>query len=33
MADNETILKADPNNQEAKARKQRLEQKLPKGRR
>ncbi len=28
MADNETILKADPNNQEAKARKQRLEQKI-----
>jgi tetratricopeptide (TPR) repeat protein len=28
MADNETILKADPNNQDAKARKQRLEQKI-----
>ena len=28
MADNEKILKADPNNQEAKARKQRLEQKI-----
>ena len=28
MADNEKILKADPNNQDAKARKQRLEQKI-----
>jgi tetratricopeptide (TPR) repeat protein len=28
MADNEKILKADPNNQDAKARKQRLEKKL-----
>ena len=28
MADNETILKAEPNNQDAKARKQRLEQKI-----
>ena len=28
MADNEKILKADPNNKEAKARKQRLEQKI-----
>ena len=28
MADNEKILKADPNNQDAKARKQRIEQKI-----
>src|SRR4026208_991209 len=28
MADNETILKAEPNNQDAKTRKQRLEQKM-----
>jgi tetratricopeptide (TPR) repeat protein len=28
MADNEKILKADPNNQDAKTRKQRLEQKI-----
>src|SRR5205807_522766 len=28
MADNEKILKVDPNNQDAKARKQRLEQKI-----
>jgi hypothetical protein len=28
MADNENILKADPNNQDAKGRKQRLEQKI-----
>ena len=28
MADNEKVLKADPNNQDAKARKQRLERKV-----
>src|SRR5206468_12833288 len=28
LADNEKILKADPNNQDAKARKQRIEQKI-----